>query len=137
MPLMKYFIGNKDRTNILLVSMLFPYLLLCLTFGGFHNSFLNTQHCNHKQQLTIWKTIDTSHASRIEISEEGYQHDSETCQICQWLKMPSTVAQFLLFYAQYDFAFVSHPQNSNPILPPLSILDFNIRPPPFFANIPV
>lgn len=130
MPLMKYFIRNKNRTNILFVSILLPYLLLCLTLGGFHNSFLNTQHCNHKQHPVARKTIDTSHTSHIEVSRNGYQHDSETCQICQWLKTPSSAVQFLTVDKQFDFVCVNSPRNFNPILPSLSIHKFTIRPPP-------
>lgn len=131
MPLTKYIIKNKRITNILFVSTLLPYLLLCLTLGGFHNSLLNTKHCNHRQHPIARKNIDTSHTSHIEVSEKGYQHDSETCQICQWLKTPSSAVQFLTLNLQFDFVYVSSPRNFNPILPSLSIHKFTIRPPPF------
>lgn len=133
MPLTKYFIKNNRRTNILFVSTLLPYLLLCLTLGGFHNSFLNTHHCNHRNHPIANNTIGTSYTSPIEVPENGSQHDSETCQICQWLKTPSTVVQFLTLDTHFDSVCISSPQNSSPILPSLSIHKFTIRPPPAFT----
>jgi len=133
MPLTKYFIRNKNRTNILFVSTLLPYLLLCLTLGGFHNSFLNTQHCNHRQHPIAHNTIDTSHTSHIEVSENGYQHDSETCQICQWLKTPSTSVQFLSLNTPCECTYINLVYYSDPTLPSLPIHNFTIRPPPSFS----
>lgn len=124
-------IKNKRITNILFVSTILPYLLLCLTLGGFHNSFLNTQHCNHRQHPLSQKAIDTSYTSHIEVSENGYQHNAETCQICQWLKTPSTVVQFLTLDTQFDFVCVNAVCHSNSAFPHLSIGKFTIRPPPF------
>ena len=130
MPLKNYFIRNKNLANILFVSTLIPYLLLCLTLGGFHTNLFNTQDCHHGQRFALHETINTSH---IETSEDVYQHDSETCQICQWLKTPSTSVQFLSLDIQCECTYISLVYYSDPILPSLPIHNFTIRPPPAFS----
>lgn len=130
MPLTKYFIKNKRLTNILFVSAILPYLVLCLILGGIHNSFLNTQYCNHKQHPIAHNAIDTSYTSHLEVSENGYQHDSETCQICQWLKTPSTSVQFLSLNIQRECIHIRLVYYSDPTIPSLPIHKFTIRPPP-------
>ncbi len=130
---MEYFIRNKNRTNILFVSTLLPYLLLCLVLGSLHNTFLKNQYCSHGQHTIIaHKTPDISESSRLEVSENGYQHNSATCQICEWLNTPSVAVPFFAVEMQFDFICISSPGNSNPILSSLSIQRFTIRPPPSF-----
>lgn len=128
MPL-KYFRKNKTLANNVFVSVLLPYLLLCLTIGGFHDSILTTQHCTHTQQPA---TNDTD-TTQIGVCKNASEHNSETCQICQWLKTPSTLIRFLLPDTQFQCICIKFVCRSNPLLPSLSIHKFTIRPPPSLA----
>jgi hypothetical protein len=128
MPL-KQFNRKKDIYHILFVSFLIPYLLLCLTLGGFHDG-IGASHCNHGQQSGCHDYHDNACFQPVGNLDDVSQHNSETCQICQWLKTPSAIVQLLTTDAQFDFACASPPQNSNPVLPSLSIHKFTIRPPP-------
>lgn len=128
MPL-KYFRKNKKLANNVFVCILLPYLLLCLTIGGFHDSIFKAQHCTHTQQSAFNIIDDTP----IEIWADASEHNSETCQICQWLKTPSTLIRFLLPEIQLECVCTKFVRRSNPLLPSLSIHKFTIRPPPSFA----
>jgi hypothetical protein len=134
MPLKNYFIKNKNLANVLFVSTLIPYLLLCLTLGGFHTNLFNTRECHHGQHFAAHETINTSH---IKTSEDVYQHNSETCQICQWLKTPSTAVQFLSLDTQCECVHINFVYYSNPPLSSLPIHNFTIRPPPTFSCLPI
>ncbi len=128
MPL-NSFARKKRLSDILLVSVLLPYLLLCLTMGGFHEGVLNTGHCGHAQQ----SPSHDADGPQICASADTAQHNPETCQICQWLKTPSTSAQFLPVDAQFGCIYANFACYSNPVLPSLTIHGFTIRPPPFFT----
>jgi len=119
---------NKNLVNKLFASILTPYLLLCLTVGGFHDSIFSVRHCNHTQE-----SVSHSTEQQIRVSGNPSQHNSETCQICQWLKTPSNLKQFLLHDMRFDCVYVSLACHSNPILPSLFIHKFTIRPPPAFS----
>ncbi len=125
MPL-RYFNKKRNLANILFVSILLPYLLLCLTMGGFHDTILNNLHCNHTQQITSNNTDSLC----IVASEDVPQHNSETCQICQWLKTPSLSMEFLLPDTQFECIHTGVICYFNPILSSSSIHRFTIRPPP-------
>lgn len=128
-----YLFGNKNLLNTLFVSIFIPYLLLCLTMGGFHDSIFSARHCNHAQLSVANNTDDL----QIGVLENVSKHNAETCQICQWLKTPSNLIQLLLQDMQFgciDTKFVCH---SNPVLPSLSIQRFTIRPPPSFSCFPI
>lgn len=126
---LKYFIKDKNIKNTIFVFILLPYLVLCLTVGGFHNGFPFSRQCNHVQQLASHKTDYAQIATFKNIS----QHDSETCQICQWLKTPSTLIPFLLLDTDFEFVCINLVRYSNPIFSLLSIHKFTIRPPPSFS----
>jgi len=119
---------NKNLVNKLFASILTPYLLLCLTVGGFHDSIFSVRHCNHTQE-----SVSHSTEQQIRISGNPSQHNSETCQICQWLKTPSNLRQFLLHDMRFDCVYINLVCYSNPILPSLFIQRFTIRPPPAFS----
>jgi len=125
----RYISRNKKLTHIPFLAFVIPYLLLTLTVGGFHNGSIEISDCNHSQTLVSDETAN----AQIKHQEKTGQHDSETCQICHWLKSPSVVIQFLPVHTQFDFVCISFPRNSNPILSSLSIHRFTIRPPPFFS----
>lgn len=124
---------NKDLANTLFVSILIPYLLLCLTIGGFHDSIFSARHCNHAQEFVS----NYADGQQIKISENIPQHNAETCQICQWLKTPSNLKHFLLHDMRFDCIYVNLVCHSNPILPSLFIQRFTIRPPPSFSCFPI
>lgn len=124
-----YFIRNKNLAN----TILLPYLFLCLTMGGFHDGIFTAKHCNHAQQSVDHHTIGDL---QIGVLENIYQHNSETCQICQWLKTPSTLVQFLLLDTSSDCVCNSFVYYFDPIIPCLSIHKFTIRPPPSFSCFP-
>ena len=119
---------NKNLVNKLFASILTPYLLLCLTVGGFHDSIFSVRHCNHTQE-----SVSHSTEQQIRVSGNPSQHNSETCQICQWLKTPSNLKQFLLHDMRFDCIYINLVCHSNPILPSLFIHKFTIRPPPAFS----
>lgn len=124
--LLRYFHKKRKLTNTIFISILLPYLLLCITMGGFHNSNFNPHHCDHTPHLTS----DTPDDARIVALKSVSRHNAETCQICQWLKSPSTSIHFLLSNTQFDFIYTRTANHSNPVLPSLSIHKFTIRPPP-------
>ena len=128
MPIIQ-FIRKKSLANNLFASIFIPYLLLCLTMGGFHDSIFSVRHCNHTQKSLSHSTDD----QQIRISENSSQHNAETCQICQWLKTPSNLKQFLLHNMRFDCVYINLACHSNPILPSLFIQKFTIRPPPAFS----
>jgi len=132
---LKYSIGNKNLVNTLFASIFIPYLLLCLTVGGFHDSIFSVRHCNrnHTQESLSHSTDD----QEIKISGNSSQHNAETCQICQWLKTPSNLRQFLLHDMRFDCVYINLVCHSNPILPSLFIHKFTIRPPPAFSYYPI
>src|SRR3990170_5297792 len=119
---------NKNLVNKLFASILTPYLLLCLTVGGFHDSIFSVRHCNHTQE-----SVSHSTEQQISVSGNPSQHNSETCQICQWLKTPSNLKQFLLHDMRFDCIYINLVCHSNPILPSIFIQRFTIRPPPAFS----
>ena len=127
MPIIQ-FIRKKSLSNTLFASLFIPYLLLCLTVGGFHDSIFSVRHCNHTQE-----SVSHSTEQQIRISGNPSQHNSETCQICQWLKTPSSLRQFLLHDMRFDCVYINLVCYSNPILPSLFIQRFTIRPPPAFS----
>jgi len=127
MPIIQ-FIRKKSLSNTLFASLFIPYLLLCLTVGGFHDSIFSVRHCNHTQE-----SVSHSTEQQIRISGNPSQHNSETCQICQWLKTPSNLRQFLLHDMRFDCVYINLVCYSNPILPSLFIQRFTIRPPPAFS----
>lgn len=131
MPL-KQFNKKKDIHNTLFVSLLISYLLLCLTMGGFHEGISSTNHCDHGLQSGSHNNHDNADSLQVGISDDVSQHDAETCQICQWLKTPSTVVPFFKLDTQSDLVCIRSPHNFNLILPSLSIHKFTIRPPPTF-----
>ena len=127
------FIRKKSLANNLFASILTPYLLLCITMGGFHDSIFSARHCNHAKLSVANNTDDL----QIGVLENVSQHNSETCQICQWLKTPSNLKQFLLHDMRFDCVYINLVCHSNPILPSLFIQRFTIRPPPAFSCFPI
>lgn len=127
--LLKYFNKKKKLSDILFVSFLLPYFLLCITIGGLHEGIFNDKHCSHAQQSGS-KSPGTTVDLQDGILKDVTQHDSETCQICQWLKTPSTSLQLLLHDSHFDCICVKPVCPSNPVIPSLSIHKFTIRPPP-------
>jgi hypothetical protein len=126
-------VKNKNLANTLFAFIFIPYLLLCLTVGGFHDSIFSVRHCNHTQESLSHSTDD----QQIRISENSSQHNAETCQICQWLKTPSNLKQFLLHDMRFDCIYINLVCHSNPILPSLFIQKFTIRPPPALSCFPI
>ncbi len=113
-------------TNRRFVAIFLSYLILCLTVGGFHDSICNVSQCNHVQQLVS----DNNDVVQLGILDDVLRHDSETCQICQWLKDSSSLAQFVFRDKHFVFIGKSLKSFSNPVLPFFPIYKFTIRPPP-------
>src|SRR3989337_4498682 len=126
-------VKNKNLANTLFASIFIPYLLLCLTMGGFHDSIFSVPHCNHTQESLSHSADD----QQIRVSGNSSQHNTESCQICQWLKTPSNLRQFLLHDMRFDCIYINLVCHSNPVFPSLFIQKFTIRPPPAFACIPI
>lgn len=127
---LKYFTGNKSLANTLFVFIFLPYILLCLTMGGFHDGLFIAKQCDHELQPGSHDNHDNAGCLQVGDGDNVPRHDPGACQICQWLKTPSTFAQLLMADTHFDFVCLSPPRNSNPILPSLSIHKFTIRPPP-------
>lgn len=126
--LLKYFIKNKKVANTLFATAFLPYLLICLTMGGAHGSFFSNSnsHCDHTRQSISHKTGD----AHIENTATVYRHDSETCQICQWLKTPSYSVKIPMLNSHLEGVYFRSFSYANLVLPSLSINKFTIRPPP-------
>lgn len=128
--LLKHFNRKRDIGNIFFVALIIPYLLLCLTMGGFHEGISGANHCSHDLQSGSYGNHDDAGCRLVEKRDTIAQHDSETCQICHWLKTPSASESFLTVDAQFGFVCIRSPGNFKLLLPSLSIQKFTIRPPP-------
>lgn len=129
MVLLKNLIKNKGFTSPAIVFLLLPYLFLCLTLGGFHEYVFNGKHCGHSFQ-----PVSTPRAAPVALSgsmvQDSSQHDAATCQVCQWLKTPSTPGQIFLDNTPFDYVIARPVCYSNPVIPTLPLRKFTIRPPP-------
>lgn len=129
MASLKNLIKNKGFTSPVVVFVLLPYLFLCLTLGGFHENVFNGKRCGHTLQSGS-NPCNTPDNLSICAAQDAPQHDSTTCQICHWLKTPSTPGQFFLDNTPLDYVTVRPVYYSNPIIPFLPLRKFTIRPPP-------
>jgi len=129
MASLKNFIKNKVFTSPVVVFVLIPYLFLCLTLGGFHENIFNGEHCGHIFQSGS-KPHNAPDDLSISIAQDSPQHDATTCQICQWLKTPSTPGRIFFDNTPFGYVTVRSVCYSNPILPLLPLRKFTIRPPP-------
>lgn len=125
--IVKKFFRNKKIANVLFVSVFIPYLLLCLTMGGFHSRTHNTEHCGVEPSTVFNNTAN----EEIPASVFAFYHDSETCQICQWLKTHSAPIRFLSPESLYECVYTRNVYYSNPDLSSFYIHKFAIRPPPY------
>ncbi|HJW86494.1 MAG TPA: hypothetical protein VJ440_07670 [Candidatus Brocadiaceae bacterium] len=129
MALLKNLIKNKGFTSPVVVFLLLPYLFLCLTLGGLHENIINGKHCGHSLQ-----PVSAPHDAPVALSgsmvQDSSRHDAATCQVCQWLKTPSTPGQIFLDNTHFDYVIVRPVCYSNPIIPTLPLRKFTIRPPP-------
>lgn len=126
--MLKYFNRKKKVSDILFVSFFLPYFLLCITLGEVHEG---NKHCTHVNQ-TGTQSQNCPDGLQVEVVNDSSKHDTETCQICQWLKTPSTPGQMLSDNTLSDCVCIRPSCYSNPLIPPLSIHRFTIRPPPSF-----
>lgn len=130
--LLQFLNERKKLPNILFVSFILPYFLLCITLGGFHEGIFNHKHCTHVNQ-TETESRNCPNGLQAGVVNDPSKHDTETCQICQWLKTPSTTGQMLADNTPFDCIYIRPARYSNPLISPLSIHRFTIRPPPFFS----
>lgn len=129
MSLLKNLIINKGFTSPAVAFLLLPYLFLCFALGGLHENIFNGTHCGHSFQA-----VSTAHDETVALSgnmaQDSSQHDAATCQVCQWLKTPSTPGQIFLDDTHFDYVIVRPVRYSNPVIPALPLRKFTIRPPP-------
>jgi len=120
---------NKKLTDILLTTLLIPYLLLVITMGGFHD-IITAKECEHIN-------FKSGNEFNIQIQDRKIidQHDSDSCQICQWLKTSPTSTCFPSFETKLGCAVYTSALLACPFLPTLSIDKYTIRPPPSFSCI--
>ncbi len=124
------FIRDKKLTNTLFVCIFLPYLVFCLTVGGIHDVFFKTPNCNH----ALTSVFHDCNVPQVKTIEDISHHNPETCQICQWLKTPSTTIQFLSLDTHFNCVYTHYFCYSNTVTPSLSIHKFTIRPPPSFSH---
>lgn len=127
----KNFIGNKNLASAIFISIFIPYFVICVTLGGFHDSFFHASQCNQLRQCAPQDSKDDQGI----ILEDTSQHNSDTCQICQWFKMPSPPASFLSFDIHSGCIHASLISYSNPVLSLSPVHKFTIRPPPRFSSL--
>jgi len=127
--LLRNLIKNKGFTSPVVVFVLMPYLFLCLTLGGFHENIFNGKHCDYTCQSGSMP-LNAPDDLSITVAQDSPQHDSASCQICHWLKTPSTPGQIFLDNTPLDYVIVRVVCYSNPIIPFLPLRKFTIRPPP-------
>ena len=102
------------------------YLLLCLTMGGFHDCACNAGQGNQAHHVVYESNDD----AQLGISDNDLCRDSEMCQICQWLKDPSSAAPSVLWKTYFVFKDNCLVSFSTSVFPFLPICKFTIRPPP-------
>lgn len=129
--IVKNFFRNKKIANGFFVTVLLPYILLCLTMGGFHNGINNTKHCGGVPFAEFNNTSNEEINAPVFVS----YHDSESCQICQWLKTHSIPMRFLLPESRPEYLYSRDVSYSNPDLSSFFTHKFAIRPPPYFFCI--
>lgn len=126
MALLKNLIKNKGFTSPAVVFLLLPYLFLCFALGGLHENIFNGTHCEHSFQA-----VSTAHDDAVaNMAQDSSRHDAATCQVCQWLKTPSTSGQIFHDDTHIDYVIVRPVLYSNPAIPTLPLRKFTIRPPP-------
>lgn len=115
---------NRDLS----VGIVF-YLLLCLTLGGFHDCGCNAGQGNHAHHVVC----ENNGVAQLGISDDDLWHDSETCQMCQWLKDPSSAAPSVFWNTYFVFKGNCIVNFSTPVLTFFPVYKFTIRPPPLIS----
>jgi hypothetical protein len=125
--LLRDFFRKKILTNRWFIGILLPYLLWCLTVGGFQDSCCHNDHGNYVQQLVSDNTNDI----QVGVLDDFLRYDSETCQICEWLKDSPALPEFVILNIHADFICNSLKDIiPNPVFSYFSTRKFTIRPPP-------
>lgn len=87
----------KSKQRFKRLSILIPYIILCLTAGGFH-TFDEYAYHNHNSKNHHSETIDSSvnkpcNNKPILCCND---HNEDNCIICKWLKSTSKRIQLVL-----------------------------------------
>lgn len=87
-------LNSKQRFKKLSILVLIPYIILCVTAGGFH-AFDKTAYHNHNadnyhSENTISAINDSGNSSPILCYND---HNEDNCIICKWLKSTSKKIQ--------------------------------------------
>ena len=81
-----YSFNSKQRSKILSILVLVPYIVLCITAGGFH-AFDESAYHNHTDNYHSENTVsvinDNDNSTPILCYND---HNEDNCIICKWLK---------------------------------------------------
>ncbi|MFQ5713858.1 MAG: hypothetical protein ACE5GU_07495 [Candidatus Scalinduaceae bacterium] len=124
----------KQRFKKLSIFVLVPYIILCITAGGFHAFDKNAYHDHNSNGYHSEKTDsnarNTSNSNPILCYND---HSEDNCIICKWLKstpkkiqIPQVVSHFISdvsgLYANDQLAYYFFKScRHNPRSPPLTI----------------
>jgi len=81
-----YSFNSKQRFKKLSILVLVPYIILCITAGGFHAFDETAYHNhtdNHHSENTVSVINDNGNSTPILC---GNDHNEDNCIICKWLK---------------------------------------------------
>lgn len=78
-----YFFKTKQRFKKLSILLLVPYIILCVTAGGFHAFDKSAFHGHSVEKTHSENTATAENSSPIFCYND---HNEDDCIICKWLK---------------------------------------------------
>ncbi len=91
-----YSFNSKQRFRKLSILVLVPYIILCITAGGFHAFDESAYHHhtdNYHSENTVSDINDSGNSTPILCYND---HNEDNCIICKWLKSTSRKIQLSL-----------------------------------------
>lgn len=129
---------SKQRFRKLSILVLVPYIILCITAGGFHafdESAYHNHADNYHSENTVSVVNDIGNSTPILCDND---HNEDNCIICKWLKNTPKKIQLslealsfipdtsgLCLYDQQAYAFLNYGKHFSRS-PPLTISYFNL-----------
>ncbi len=96
-----YSSNSKKRFKILSILVLVPYIILCISAGGFH-AFDESAYHNHTDNYHSENTVsvinDSGNSTPIICDND---HNEDNCIICKWLKSSPKKIQLSMHASHY------------------------------------
>lgn len=125
---------SKKRFKRLSILVLVPYVILCITAGGFHafdESAYHNHTDNHHSENTACTINDVGNTAPILCDND---HNEENCIICKWLKSSPKKIQLSLDASQFKPNTSGLCLNDRQSYYFLNSWKFHSRSPPFITS---